>query len=409
MHEHICRLLLDRQVRFVHTTGKALGNTLKMLQGEYPLTHSEICLDAKIAYELALTGAYAAKRTACIFPTEDLYDALDPVMSSAYTGVTGGFLILCLKEIEEEVTPVGPFAKLPVIVAEGAEALSRAIEFGYAISEKYEIPVVIQTPVLPEQRGPLSRTAAVEGAGTVEPSRFIKNPDRWAATPKFRYELHCRLNEKIERIREEFESYEGNVVIRKDSTGIITCTRSSAEFFDEDASVLCLSTVFPLPLRLVEAFVADMDEVFMAEGPYPVIEMQMRDRSKVFRGPSFAGRNETKPEETICGFAVVRDTLGAASSINMAHGMKKLEPDRKVLAVTFEDYLFRAGMPALVNTMYNGSSYVLLILASTREEEMKRIIGAYGCNSFFHIDDISEIERFQDASELTVLFYRGIV
>lgn len=200
MHEHICRLLLDRQVRFVHTTSKTLGDILKALEREYPLTRSEVCLDAKIAYELALTGAYAAKRTACMFPTEDLYDALDPVMSSAYTGVTGGFLILCLKEIEEEVTPVGLFAKLPVIVAEGTEALSMAIGFGYTISEKYEIPVVIQTPVLPEQRGSSGRMEAVADTGTAAPSRFIKNPDRWAATPKFRYELHRRLNEKIEKM-----------------------------------------------------------------------------------------------------------------------------------------------------------------------------------------------------------------
>ena len=67
----------------------------------------------------------------------------------------------------------------------------------------------------------------------------------------------------------------------------------------------------------------------------------------------------------------------------MAHGIKKLEPGQNVLAITFEDYFFQAGMPALVNTMYNGSAYVLLIMASSREEEMKRIIEGYGCRKFF--------------------------
>ena len=137
-------------------------------------------------------------------------------------------------------------------------------------------------------------------------------------------------------------------------------------------------------MKLVDAFVADMDEVFMAEGPYPVIELQISDRSKILRGPPWA-RKRTKPEETMYGFKVVRDTLGAASSINMAHGVKKGEPGKKILAITFEDYFFQAGMPALVNTMYNGSAYVLLVLATTREEEMKRIIEAYGCKAFFHI------------------------
>ncbi len=240
-------------------------------------------------------------------------------------------------------------------------------------------------------------------------AQFVKNPDRWAATPKFRYELHRQLNEKIEKIREEFESYEGNVIARKESTGIITYTRSSAEFFDDEASMLCLSTVFPLPVRLVDAFIADMDEVFMAEGPYPVIELQIGDRSKILRGPTLGARKKTKPEETMYGFTVVRDILGSGSSINMAHGIKKVYPEKKVLAVTFEDYIFDTGMPDLINTMHNDSSYPLLILACTREEEMKRIFSAYGCDNCVHIDDISEIERFQDQAEMTVLFYKGII
>ena len=406
MYEFVVKLLLDEGVRLIHTTNRMLGKTLKNLEAGHPFMHSEVSLDGKTAFELALTGSYTAKRTACIFSTEGLYDALDPVMSSAYTGVTGGFLILCMREIEEEATPVGPFSKLPVLVAEGAEELARAVRFGYSLSEKYEIPVVIQAVVHPGE-------GVREGRGDLETgvreANFIKNPDRWAATPKFRYDLHRQLNDKIEKIREEFESYKGNVIIRNGETGIITYTRSAAEFFDEDASMLCLSTVFPLPLKLVEAFVADMEEVFMAEGPYPVIEFQINDRSKILRGPTLGARKKTKPEETMYGFKVIRDTLGAASSINMAHGVKKSEPDMKILAITFEDYFFQAGMPALVSTMYNGSAYVLLVLASTREGEMKRLMEAYGCKAFFHIDDPSEIERFKDSAEMTVLFYKGIV
>ena len=126
--------------------------------------------------------------------------------------------------------------------------------------------------------------------------------------------LHRQLNEKIEKIRTEFEGYEGNMVVKEGATGIITYTRSAAAYFDEDVSMLCLATVFPLPLKLVDAFVGDMDEVFMAEGPYPVIELQISDSSKILRGPSLGAEEKGKPEETMFGFKVVRDTLGAASS-----------------------------------------------------------------------------------------------
>ncbi|MDR2018797.1 MAG: hypothetical protein LBQ00_08045 [Syntrophobacterales bacterium] len=412
MYEFVVKLLLDEGARLIHTTNRMLGKTLKSLEGDYPFMHSEVSLDGKTAFELALTGSCTAKRGACIFSTEGLYDALDPVMSSAYIGITGGFLVLCMREIEEEATPVGLFSKLPVLVAEGAEELARAVRFGYAISEKYEIPVVIQSAIHPGESirgvgGPDRKTGT--RSHEIREANFIKNPDRWAATPKFRYDLHRQLNEKIEKIREEFEAYEGNVITKKGGTGIITYTRSAAEFFDDDASMLCLSTVFPLPLKLIEAFLADMDEVFIAEGSYPIIELQISDRSKIIRGPAFGAKTKTKPEEIMYGFKVIRDTLGAASSINMAHGVKKKEPGIKILAVTFEDYFFQAGMPALVNTMYNGSAYVLLILAATRENEMQRIMEACGCRVFFHIDNPAEIERFKDSNEMTVLFYKGIV
>ncbi len=379
---------------------------------------SQISLNEKIAYELALSGSYASKRTACIFSTDGLYDALDPIMSSAYTGVIGGFVIVCLQETVEEITPVGPLSKLPVIVAEGMEALSKAVVFGYSISEKYEIPLIIQAmpgEAIP-QRGSLQDRQRSNGPDqssnpqfSILNSQFTKNPSRWAATPKFRYELHRQLNEKIDRIREEFEAYEGNVITKKGRTGIITYTHSSVEMFDDDVSILYLSTVFPLPEKLVNTFLSDVDEVFMAEGPYPTVRLQIPDRSKIFAEASLGTRKRSKPEEIMYGFTVVRETLGQASSINMAHGMKKMDPHKKILATTFEDYFFHSGMPAAVNTLYNGSSFVLLVMGCRRESEVQRILEGCGCRNFAHVREPSEIGRFKDTNEFTVLFYKGII
>ncbi|MBA4417248.1 MAG: hypothetical protein C0392_04970 [Syntrophus sp. (in: bacteria)] len=416
MYEHVCRALLKKGVRLIYTTNRAVGKTLERLQGEFPFMHHEVSLNEKIAFELALTGSYASKKTACIFSTEGLYDALDPVMSSAYTGVIGGFLIVCIQETMEEITPIGPFSKLPVITAEGEDALAGSIEFGYAISEKYEIPVLIQAmPDETVQRStfniesePLS-AQSLNSTFNAQHSKFTKDPGRWAATPKFRYELHKQLNEKIERIREEFETYDGNVITKKGRTGIITYRHSSSEFFDDDVSILYLATVFPVPVKLVDAFLADVDEVFMAEGPYPAIRMQIGDRAKIISEPSLGIRKRSKPEETMYGFTVIRETLGPASSINMAHGIKKVEPDRMILATTFEDYFFHSGMPAVVNTVYNNSVFLLLVMGCRREEEVQRIMEGYGCRNFYHINEPSGIERFKEITEFTVLFYKGII
>jgi TPP-dependent indolepyruvate ferredoxin oxidoreductase alpha subunit len=173
--------------------------------------------------------------------------------------------------------------------------------------------------------------------------------------------------------------------------------------------MLFVSTVHPLPLKLINGFVAEMDEVFISEGPYPVIELQISDRSKIISGKMGSPGRRTKPAETMYGFDVVRDTLGPASSINMAHGIKKTEPKRRILAITFEDFFFHSGMPAFVNTLYNASSYVLLVLVNEKEEEIKQVLAGFGFHNAFHINKYAEIERFKDAKELTVLFYKGII
>jgi TPP-dependent indolepyruvate ferredoxin oxidoreductase alpha subunit len=415
MHDEICRLLLDNGARLVYTVNRAVGATLKTLEKEYGFSRSETCTNEKIAYELALTGSYASKRTACLFTTDSLYEALDPLMSSAYTGVIGGFLAICVRETEEEVTPLGPFSKLPVIVSDGPQELVNAVAYGYTISERYEIPVIIQVELA--EAGGVGRQALSAQRSHVKPdtrkqtgaSVFIKNPGRWAATPKFRYELHRALNEKIEKIRSEFECYEGNVVMGKCRQGVITHRRALVEFYEEDMSVLKISTVHPMPEKLVSGFIEEMDQVIVVEGTYPTLQLQIRDRQKVIVQPSFQVKGRKKPEETMYGLKVVRDTLGPASSINMAHGIKRTDPEKKVLAITYEDYFFHSGLPAFVNTLYNNSAYLLLIMANEREEEMKGILRGFGFTNSHHIDAVSQIEHYKDRDDLTVLFCKGII
>jgi TPP-dependent indolepyruvate ferredoxin oxidoreductase alpha subunit len=410
MYEDLCRLLADNGARLVYTTNRSVGNALGKLKEEESTLHYEVTINEKTAFELAFTGSINAKRTACVFSTEGLYEALDPVMSSAYIGVTGGFLVLCIQETDEEITPVGLFSKLPLIISENPAELARSIEFGFYLSDKYQIPVLIQsTPTFGDERGAVNSKLKTQNS-KLPTSRFVKDPSRWAATPKFRLELHKQLNEKTEKIREEFEQYAGNKLTLHGKTGIITCKREYVQFYEEDTSVLYLSTIYPLPLKLVDDFIEKMDEAFILEGEYPAIELQIPERKKV-RAERFERRPaRIKPVETMYGFTtVVRDTLGGASSISMAHGIKKLEPEKKVLAITFENHFLHSGMPAFVNTLYNNSAYVLLVLASEKEAEISKIMEGSGFTNFHHLDNIAEVEKFKNADQLTVLFCKGII
>jgi len=251
------------------------------------------------------------------------------------------------------------------------------------------------------------RSAVCPDSTTQRQAEFVKTPARWTATPGFRYVLHKELNEKINQIRAEHENYKGNRKIIKGKTGLITDRLSWREFYDDDISVLKISTVYPLPENLFMDFIRTMDEVFISE-TYPAIEFQIPERSKVSKGPAGMAPRGPKPEEMIHGFRVVRDKLGPASSINMAHGIRKCVPEERILAITYEDFFLHSGMPSFVNSIYNGSDYVLLIMANNREKEIRKMLDGFGFRNCHTIMDIKEVERFRDEKDLTVLFCRGI-
>jgi TPP-dependent indolepyruvate ferredoxin oxidoreductase alpha subunit len=417
MYEDLLRHVLDNSARLVYVTNRALGRTLRLLQAGYPGVYSEVCLNEKIAYELALAGSYASKRAACIFPSGGLYEALDPVMSSAYTGVIGGFVVVCVRETDEEAAPLGLFAKLPVILSTSDEDFAESLSYGYTVSERYETPVILETTAgtqglstnRAEPGDTPTETKDTRGSPATVSSRFVRNPSRWAATPKFRYELHRKLNEKVEKIREDFERYPGNRIDERTRTGVIAGVMENIEFYEEDSSVLSIATVYPLPTQLVDRFIDSMDRVFLVEGTHPLIRLQLRSAEKVIAEPAHIPPERKKPDEVIYGLLVVRDWLGPGSSLNMAHGMVTTDPSRKVLAITFEDFFFHSGMAGLVNTLYNGSSFLLLILTNSREDQIVSVLEGARFHNYHRIEHTSEIERFKDVDEFTVLFYRGIL
>lgn len=415
MYEDICKSLIENNTRLIYITNRALEKTLEKMDRDNNPFHHEVCLNEKIAFELGLAGGIASKRTACIFSTEGIYEALDPIMSSAYTGVKKGLLIVCIQDTPQDVTPLGLFSKIPVIVEDGNNPVSDTIGYAYYISERYETPVILQ--ICPEDEGHWSRTedkglgskAEILAQHASHASLFIKDPGRWAATPSFRYHLHKALNEKVEKIREEFETYRGNKLQIKGKNGVITSKKAYLDFYEEDTSLLFISTVFPLPIKLVNSFIEKMDDVQLIEGEYPAIELQIPDRKKITAEHIKIPSRIKRHDEDMFGFEIIRDRLGPASSINMAHGIKKTEPQRHILAVTYEDHFLHSGMPAFINTMYNNSAYALLIMVNNQEDAIKRFMDGCGFHNYFHLDKVEEIEKYKDMDGLTVFFCRGII
>ena len=56
--------------------------------------YAEWAINEKVAFEIAYTGSLTGLRTAVSMKQVGLNVASDPLMSAAYTGVSGGFLVI---------------------------------------------------------------------------------------------------------------------------------------------------------------------------------------------------------------------------------------------------------------------------------------------------------------------------
>jgi indolepyruvate ferredoxin oxidoreductase alpha subunit len=259
-------------------------------------THVEWSINEKVAYEVALAASYTGKRAAVIMKQVGLNVAADPLMSSAYTGVKGGFVIICCddpgphsSQTEQDTRFFAMFAKVPALDPSSPREAKEMVKAAFELSEKHRLPVILRPAIRVSHARQNITFAPVPQLERL--ADFEKDPGRWAATPRFRYVLHKELNEKLATIEEEFEGSEFNVLHEGEDNrlGFIAAGTSYAVLTDtlRELSlegrfpILRIGTPHPLPQSLAADFVSGCDQVLVLEEPDAVIELQILDKSKV--------------------------------------------------------------------------------------------------------------------------------
>jgi len=258
----------------------------------------EWSINEKVAFENALVASYTGKRTAVAMKQVGLNVAMDPLMSSAYIGTIGGFVIISCddpgpfsSQTEQDTRFMAMFAKVPVFDPANPKEAQKMLPIAFDLSEKYQIPVILR---------PVLRVSHAQQTITLNPivnierkADFQRNPSRWSATPRFRFILHKQLNQKIKNISEEFNSMTFLNFIEHDrdrtALGIIaggigySIARDilSELGLQEEIPVLKIGTPYPLPVEIVESFIGKCDHVLILEETEPVIELQIMDKSKL--------------------------------------------------------------------------------------------------------------------------------
>ncbi len=281
-----------------------LPGVLKFREEEGLDVYVEWSINEKVAFEIALAASYAGKRAAVAMKQVGLNVASDPLMSSIYTGVKGGFVIISAddpgpysSQTEQDSRFWGLLAKVPVLDPSSPQEAKEMAKYAFELSERFEIPVLLR---------PTLRICHARQTIKFDPPRredrtaaFEKNPHRWAATPRYRYTLHRDLSRKLAAIKKEYETSRFNFSIlagaplRPSSKpfplgiiagGIVYGTlRDLLEDMGIDAEipVLRIGTPCPFPEEVVRPFVSFCHHILVLEEPDAVLELQLREREKV--------------------------------------------------------------------------------------------------------------------------------
>ncbi|BBO68915.1 indolepyruvate oxidoreductase subunit IorA [Desulfosarcina alkanivorans] len=257
--------------------------------------HVQWAVNEKVAFEIAYAGCMTGLRTAVSMKQVGLNVASDPLMSAAYMGTAGGFVIISAddpgphsSQTEQDSRMMAMMAKIPVLDPDSPRQAKEMVGLAYTLSEAFHTPVMLR----PTTRVCHSRQDVRPGA--IPPLErkpdFRKDPSRWAATPKFRYQLHLELEEKLARIAAHQAT---EPVLRNPKAAgrraVVSCgvaaayTAESLKNLDlwDDLPFYQVRQPFPLHTAFVRLLLDAFDEVLILEETTGIIEMQLADRDRI--------------------------------------------------------------------------------------------------------------------------------
>jgi indolepyruvate ferredoxin oxidoreductase alpha subunit len=265
-------------------------------QKENNLTmHTQWAVNEKIAFEIAYAGCQTGLRTAVAMKQVGLNVASDPLMSAAYMGVKGGFIVISAddpgpisSQTEQDSRLMAMMARIPVLDPDTPFQAKEMIALAYEISENFKTPVMLRpTTRVCHSRQDVALEKIMQLGREV---KFEKDPSRWAATPRFRFHLHKEVEEKLAAIARHKPTEPVCLNPAVKSTKAIISSGVAAAHTREILKELNLwqripfyqvLQPFPLHTDFITHWIETYEEILVIEEPMAVIEMQLADRHRV--------------------------------------------------------------------------------------------------------------------------------
>ena len=240
-------------------------------------------VNEKVAYEVALAASIGGLRSLYSSKHVGLNVAMDPLMTSAYTGVGAGFIVVSAddpgihsSQNEQDNRLFARIAKILLLEPASPAECYAFTRHAFEISEKFDTPVMMR---ITTRVAHTKENIAVGARKEVPVKPFAVNIQKYVMVPANAYRKHIELEKKIARLKKFVEmSVLNKTELNDKRIGFVTSGVSYLyikEMFP-DASVLKLGMSFPFPEKKAKDFARKVKKLMVIEELEPFLEEEMR-------------------------------------------------------------------------------------------------------------------------------------
>lgn len=252
---------------------------------KYDEVYAEWAPNEKVATEVAIGASVAGARAFCAMKHVGLNVAADPLFTVGYTGVNGGLVIAVAddpsmhsSQNEQDSRHYAKASKIPMVEPADSSECKEFVAAAYELSEKFDTPMLyrLTTRVAHSQS-----IVELDEPKNIPIKDYEKNIGKYVMMPGNAKRRHPEVEKRISDMTEYAETTPLNRVEYGDKKiGIITsgmCYNYVKEAFGDSVSVLKLGLVYPMPVKLIKDFAAQVEKLYVIEELDPFIEEHCRN------------------------------------------------------------------------------------------------------------------------------------
>ena len=379
-------------------------------------------VNEKVAFEVAYGAATAGVRSLFACKHVGLNVAMDPLMTSSYTGVRAGFVIVVCddpgmhsSQNEQDTRWVAIYSKLPLLEPSSPREAKDFIKEAFKISERYDTPVMVR---MTTRISHTKEDVSLQERQVPDQPEFERDIPKYVMVPGHARQRHVFIEKRLKKLKTLAERTRLNrVEPGTKKLGFITSS-VSYQYLKEvypDASYLKLGMSYPFCDDKIREFAKTVKKLVVVEELDPLLEEHIKTLGIRFtaKDPSFR-LGELNPElmeavvegrakrekkvatrrPRLCpgcphwsSFAALKKmdafvagdigcyTLACLPPMSALHsclcmgagvtfneGWRKGAPDKKIVGVVGDSTFVHSGVTGLINAAYNKAKGVIMIL-----------------------------------------------